>query len=211
MFGFGNLSDFWFGSGRGMAQNAANQGQQYQYIGQNPYQGDQNALIAQLQQMASGQGPSLANQQYQQANNDAMSNQLAMSRGRGAGAARNAGVQLGQLGAGLAAGSAQARTREQMGAIQGLQGSLTAAGQMDFQRAAANQSMYQNAMAQMMQQGGIGQSLAGLAGQGIGAYAMLRGPKMGGGPKRMGMDPYAPTNPQQTNEMDVSGLGNLVY
>jgi hypothetical protein len=213
MFGFNSLSDFWFGSGRGQLQNAAQQGQQYQYMGQSPYQGDQTALIQQLQQMASGQGPSLATQQYNEANQDAMSNQLAMGRGRGAGAGRNASIQLGQLGGGLAAGSAMARTREQMGAMNQLQGSITAGGQMDFQRAAANQQMYQNALSQMMQQGGIGQSLAGLAGQGLGAYAMLRGPKMGGGPARppMGQPMGQPTSPQQTNEMDISGLGGLVY
>lgn len=191
MFGFNNLSDFWFGSGRGLMNNAAKQGQQHQYIGADPNAGAQQALIAQLQQMAAGQGPSLATQQYNAANQDAMSNQLAMSRGRGAGAGRNAGIQMGQLGGSLAAGSAMARTREQLGAMGQLQGSITSAGQMDFQRASANQQMYQNALSQMMQQGGIGQSLAGLAGQGIGAYAMLRGTKGGGGPARPGMDPYA--------------------
>lgn len=196
MFGFNSLSDFWFGSGRGMAQNAAHQGQQYQYMGANPYQDQQNALIQQLQQQASGQGPSLAVQQYQAANQDAMSNQMAMSRGRGAGAGRNAGIQMGQLGASLAGGSAMARTREQMGAQQNLQGALTAGGQMDFQRAAANQGMYQNALGMMMQQGGIGQSLAGLAGQGLGAYAMLRKSGKGGGPAAyLNGEPAVPGKP----------------
>jgi hypothetical protein len=207
MFGFNSLSDFWFGSGRGAAGSALSNGSQYQYIGANPYNDQQNALISQLQQMANGQGPSLAVQQYKAANQDAMANQLAMSRGRGAGAARNASVQMGQLGAGLAGGSAMARTREQMGAMGQLQNSLTSAGQMDFQRAAANQQMYQNALAQMMQQGGIGQSLAGLAGQGLGAYAMLRGPNRGGGPARPGMDPYAQQAPVgTTNEMGTNGM-----
>lgn len=184
MFGFNNLSDFWFGSGRGAAGAALQGGKQYQYVGANPYEDQQGALIQMLMEQAQGRGPSVGAQQYAMANKDAMSNQIALSRGRGAGAARNAQNQLGQLGAGLAAGSALARTREQMNAQQLLQGSLTAAGQMDFQRAAANQQMYANALQTMMQQGGIGQSLAGLAGQGIGAYAMLRGPRMGGGPAR---------------------------
>lgn len=187
--GFG---DFWFGSGRGAAQSALDQGKQYQYVGANPYQDQQNALIQQLMAQSQGRGPSLAVQQYQAANQDAMANQLAMSRGRGAGAARNAGVQMGQMSQGLAGGSALARTREQMAAQQQLQGSLTSAGQMDFQRAKANQAMYQQALQTMMSQGGIGQSLAGLAGQGLGAYAMLRNP-MGG----MGQGQGQPQGRQQ--------------
>lgn len=182
MLGFDSLSDFWFGSARQSAGQALKGGEQFKYMGQNPYEGQQGALIDMLMNQASGGGPSLAVQQYQAANQDAMANQMAMSRGRGAGAARNAGVQMGQLGQGLAAGSALARTREQLGAAQMAQSALTAGGQMDFQRAAANQQMYSNALQAMMQQGGIGQSLAGLAGQGIGAYAMLRGPKMPMGP-----------------------------
>lgn len=181
------FSDFWFGPGRGAASNALDNGSQYAYVGANPYGNQQNALIEQLMKQSRGEGPSLAGQQYQAANQDALANQVAMSRGRGPGAMRAAGQQMGQMNQGLAAGSAMARTREQLGAMGQLQGSLSAANQADFQRAAANQSMYQNAMSAMMQQGGIGQSLAGLAGQGLGAYAMLRGPSGGGGNPYGGM------------------------
>lgn len=184
MLGFNNLSDFWFGSGRGAAGRGLAGGEQYRYMGEDPHADQQNALIQMLMQQAQGQGPSVAQQEYRNANQDAMHNQMAMSRGRGAGAMRNAGMEMGQINGGLANGLALARTREMMAAQQGLQSSLTAAGQMDFQRASANQQMYANALQSMMTQGGIGQSLAGLAGQGIGAYAMLRGPKMGGGPAR---------------------------
>lgn len=182
----GWFSDFWFGPGRGMAQNMAQQGQQYAYMGQNPYASQQNALLDQLMAQAQGKGPSLAQQQYRAANQDAMANQVALSRGRGAGAVSSSAQQMGQLGQGLAAGAAQARTQEQMAAQQNLQQSLSAAGQMDYQRALANQSMYQQALGNMMQQGGIGQSLMGLAGQGLGAYAMLRGPQMPQGPSGFG-------------------------
>ena len=192
-----SLEDFWFGPGRRQSQQLAAGGQQYSYMGANPYASQQNALIQQLMAQAQGRGPSLAAQQYAAANQDAMANQVAMSRGRGGGAMYAAQNQLGQLGQGLAAGSAMARTREQLGAQQLAQGSITAAGQADYQRALANQQMYAQALANMMSQGGIGQSLAGLAGQGLGAYAMLRGgggggPRgggMGGGPRRLGETP----------------------
>ena len=179
----GWFSDFWFGPGRGMAQNLTQNGQQHAYIGASPYQGQQSALIQQLMAQSRGEGPSVAQMQYQAANQDAMNNQLSLARsGRGARGGMMAAQQLGRLGQGFAQGSALARLQEQMMAQQQLQGSLTAAGQMDFQRASANQQMYQQALGNMMQQGGIGQSLAGLAGQGLGAYAMLRMPGGGGGP-----------------------------
>lgn len=173
--------DWFFGPGRGAAQQNLQQGQQYAYMGQDPYSAQQGQLIQMLMAQAQGTGPSLAGMQYERANQDAMSNAMAMSRGRGAGAGRNAANVIGGLGQSLAAGSAEARLREQMMAQQALQGSLSAAGQINFQRAAANQAMYQQSLAQMLQQGGIGQSLMGLVGQGIGAYAMLRGPQGGMG------------------------------
>lgn len=174
--------DWFFGPGRGASQRNLQQGQQYAYMGQDPYAAQQSQLIQMLMAQAQGTGPSLAGMQYERANQDAMSNAVAMSRGRGAGAGRNAANVVGGLGQSLAAGSAEARLREQMMAQQALQGSLSAAGQLNFQRAAANQAMYQQSLAQMLQQGGIGQSLMGLLGQGIGAYAMLRGPQGAAGP-----------------------------
>lgn len=178
-------SDFFFGPGRGAAESTLKQGGQYKFIGANPYEDQQNALIQQLMDQAQGKGPSLAEMQYKAANQDAIANEYAMSRGRGGGAARNAEEAAAQIGGGLAQGSAQARLMEQLQS-QGLaQQALTSAGQMDFQRAAANQQMYANALQAMLQQGGIGQSLMSLGGQALGAYAMLRGPGKGGQPTPM--------------------------
>lgn len=179
-------SDFFFGPGRGMANRLARNGQQYAYMGANPYDAQQGALIQQLMDQSNGVGPSLAANQFKQANESAMANQFALSRGRGAGAGRNAADQLSSQGLALEGGSAMARLQEQMAARQQLQQSLSSAGQQDFQRAAANQGMYANALQAMMQQGGIGQSLLGLAGQGLGAYAMLRGRGGGGGQQQGG-------------------------
>lgn len=179
---FDNFGDFWFGSGRGAAQKQLDQGQKagYGYVGASPYVGDQNALIQQLRAQAEGRGPSLAEAQYRAAENDALAQQLAMSRGRGQGAARTAATQMGNIGQGLASGAGRLRLQEQQGAQGLLQGAISAGETSDFRRAAANQAAYQQALAGMMQQGGIGQSLAGLGAQGLGAYAMLRGPQMQG-------------------------------
>lgn len=177
----GAISDFWFGPGRGASEDAISQGQKYAYIGQSPYDQMQSSLLQQLQMQSNGQGPNFADMQYRQAAGDQMSQALSMGRGRGAGAMRQAGRNAAMTGQGLAAGSAMARTNEMMSARGLFQNALTSANQADFQRAQANQAMYQQALGNVMQQGGIGQSLAGLAAQGIGAYAMMRGPGGGGG------------------------------
>lgn len=156
-----SLSDFWYGPSRGAVNGMLSSQTGPGYQAANPY-------AAQLQQMASGQGPSLAVQQYQRANSDAQNAQIAMSRGRGGGSAFTAATNLGRLGADLSAGSAEARTREQMGAI-------GAGSQLEQERARANQEAYLRALQMSQAQGGIGQSLAGIVGQGLSMAAMLHG------------------------------------
>lgn len=165
-----SLSDFWFGPGRSAAQDVLRGTNAVAPQGPNSYE-------ELLKSMATGAGPSLADQTYRRAADDQANAQVAMSRGRGPGAMRQASVQAGQIGQGMAAGAAEARTREQLGAAQLGAGVEQQRMALDQQRMMANQQAYMQALGMVSQQGGIGQSLAGLAGQGLGAYAMLRGPQ----------------------------------
>jgi hypothetical protein len=125
---------------RARLQNALGQRSPWQTapgVAKDPYQGDWRGLIAQLQGQAAGTGPSLAAQQYQNATNDNIAAQAAMARSGNTGAgvnARQAAIGAGRAQQGLAAGVAEARTREQMAASQALQGALQGAGGASFQR-----------------------------------------------------------------------------
>lgn len=107
-------------------------------IGQNPYLGDWRNLIGQLQQTASGNGPSLAGNAYQQAHAQGLSDQMSMAAGGSAGAARQAGMNMTRMNQGLAAGYSNARLQEQLAAQQALQGALSGAGNAWFQPQQAN-------------------------------------------------------------------------
>ena len=136
------------------------QRQQGPQIGENPYLKNYNALIGQLEQQSTGQGPSLAGNAYTQASQDAMNQSQAMFRGGSAGAARAGARQMGQTQQGLAQGYSNARLQEQLAARQQLQAALAGAGQSWFQPQQANLS------AQMGQQTNAQQLLSFL--QGIG-------------------------------------------
>jgi len=129
-----------------------------------PYAKYYNDLIAQLR---SNNGPSLAAQQYNQANQQAINNMLMMSHGRGAGAARQAQMGMGQAGQGLAAGSAMAATRERMAQQQQLLAAIQAASGSQFQRDSINLQMRNAALSRPtdFQQGMsvFGQGLQGAA------------------------------------------------
>lgn len=129
----------------------------------------QSGLLRQLQLQASGQAPSLAAMQAQQAGqaNQAQAlGMLASNRGLNPGmAARMAGQQLGTMGAQTAAAAAQARLAEQMQA-QGLMGQVS--GQMRGQDMAGTQfnaSAYDQALQQALdrQYGLQGQQNQGIA------------------------------------------------
>jgi hypothetical protein len=107
-------------------------------IDQNPYMGNWNSLIGQLEQQASGKGPSLAGDAYKQAHQTGMNNLMAMSRGGSAGGTRMAGRQMGQMNQGLSQGYANARLAEQLAARQALSQSLMGAGNAWFQPQQAN-------------------------------------------------------------------------
>ena len=113
--------------------------------GRNPFAGQEwNPLIQQLQQQASGQGPSMAEQQYRQASQQTMSGLQSLSRGSGSpGAAREAMLQQARVGQGMAQGVTQARTQEMLGAQGNLAQALGARDQI-------NQQSYLNVLAQQL-------------------------------------------------------------
>lgn len=107
-------------------------------IPSNPYLGDWGSLIGQLQQTASGQGPSLAGGAYQQAHAQGLQDQRSMAAGGSAGQARQAGMNMTRLNQGLAQGYSNARLQEQLAAQQSLMAALSGAGNAWFQPQQAN-------------------------------------------------------------------------
>lgn len=108
-----------------------------------PYAGNWRANVNQLQARADGSGPSVAGNAYRSASQNALSQQLAMSRGgRSAGAGRQAAQGLGQVNQGMAAGYASARDQEMVNAQQALQGALAGADNSGLQREKANQDAW---------------------------------------------------------------------
>lgn len=107
-------------------------------IGQNPYMGQWDTLLGQLQQQASGQGPSLAENAYRQAHAQGLRDQMSMASGGSAGRARQAGMNMARANQGLAAGVSNARLQEQLAARQALQAALSGAGNAWFMPQQAN-------------------------------------------------------------------------
>lgn len=101
--------------------------------GQSPFASkDWGDLIGQLKQRASGQGPSLAQQNYNMAAGDTTNALSSMARGSAnPDAARQALIQQGRIGQGQAAGLALAGTQEQQAAQQGLTGAIGARDQLN--------------------------------------------------------------------------------
>lgn len=168
--------------------NAAMQnGAGYNYIGSSPYKGSWDALINQLRQQASGAGPSLAVMQYQKANQQAMSNQLAMARSQGSpGAAYQASNNMGRIDEGMAQGSAQMRLQEQMAAQAQLANALGTVSGQDLQRQQANQQAYLQILAEQLKQPSTFDQMAGITAKGLGAYAMMHQ----GGSNNGGYQPF---------------------
>lgn len=135
-----SLKDAW-NWGKGQYDDKASKIPQ---IGDNPYQGNWNGLIGQLEQQARGEGPSLAGNAYNQAHGQAMQDYQAMSHGGSAGAARMAQRNMGMANQGLAAGYSNARLQEQLAARQMLQGALGGAGAAWFAPQQANQNAMSN-------------------------------------------------------------------
>lgn len=115
----------------------------------NPYGQDFRSLISQLQQQAGPGGDqfnSLAMQQYGAMHNRGLAAQMAMARSAAPGtspalAGRQASMAQGRMNQGLAAGMAEARTKERLGAQGALAGVLGGAAQADqgYQGLAATQ------------------------------------------------------------------------
>lgn len=93
----------------------------------NPYQSQWDALLNQLRDQANGIGPSVAQQQYRQAQQQAMGSMISLSHGRGPGAARLATQGMTQIGEGETSGLALAKTQEMMAAKQAYEQALAAA------------------------------------------------------------------------------------
>lgn len=127
--------------------------------GQSPFASkDWGGLISQLQARASGQGPSVAQMQYQQAMGNANNQLSGMAHGGGSPAAfRQAAIEQGRTGQGLAQGSALARTQEMQAAQGSLQGALGT-------RDTINSSAYQNILQQQL----------GLSSQNVNAHLGLQ-------------------------------------
>lgn len=114
-------------------------------VGASPYAGDQSALLGQLRSMAAGGGPSIAAQAYQNASQDSLAQQAAMAHGGNAMVARQAMLNQGRIQQGLANGLAQARTQEQLGAINQYGGAIGQAEQQDLARSGMNAQLQQQA------------------------------------------------------------------
>lgn len=113
--------------------------------GQSPFAGSEwGGLIQQLQQRASGQGPSIAGDAYRSAQMDTQASLGSLSRGSASpGAARQAMMQQGRVGQGMAQGYGAARNQEMIGAQSGLQSALGARDQL-------NSGAYMNILAQQL-------------------------------------------------------------
>ena len=121
--------------GRGFDPTQASQ------LGVSGFRGGQEQLIAQLQQQALGQGPSLATQQFNTALDRGVATQQALAasgRGNAAQAARQAASNTGGLTQNLAGQAAQARIQEQLNARAQLGSVLGQGRQQDFARAQQN-------------------------------------------------------------------------
>jgi non-canonical (house-cleaning) NTP pyrophosphatase len=144
------------------------------YVGKGGYTGQWAALLEQLRRQAQGTGPSVAESQYRQANQDqsAAIGGLARASGR-PGAIRSAMEQQQRLGQGLAQGSSLARLQEQLAGQQAYSGALGVASNQDLQRQLANSQAYQNILQARLgqqQQPTALQRYANMASQG-GAFA----------------------------------------
>jgi hypothetical protein len=169
--------------------------------GQSPFAGGEwGGLVSQLQQQASGAGPSMAQQAYRQASQDTTNSLGSLARGSASpGAARAAVIQQGRVGQGMASGLASARTQEQMAAQQALAGTLGA-------RDSLNQGAYMGVLGHQL--GLSGQQLGALQGDRQYALAQQQMPSglekvlgiasgIATGAAGLGYQPFRQQQPQQ--------------
>lgn len=178
-----------FGGGSGgyeaNLENYLNQNGGYMKMGQSPYQGQYDQLIAQLQQQMTN--PQMARNQFKQFNDQGLANQLAMSQGRSPGAARMAMGNMSQMNQGLSQGMTDAATKERYGATQALGGVLGQANQNDFMRSQSNMQAYLEMMKFKM---GMPSDWEKLANLGLGA-GMVASRFNQGGPSLGHESPHA--------------------
>lgn len=121
------------------------------YMGADPYRGNWDAHLSQLEDRAAGRGPSIAGDAFRGASQNALSQQMAMSQGgRSAGAARQAAMNMGSIGQGLAKGYGDARNQEMIGAQNSLTGALAGADSANFNRDQANQQAWLDLLAKQL-------------------------------------------------------------
>lgn len=133
----------------------------------NPNLPQQDEFMNQLRSQAYGQGPSLSEMEYRRRQAEMLQQQLAMGRGRSAGAARQAAYAGGQAQQGLAQGAAQAALAERLGSQQLLGNTINNASQQDYLRQQLNM---QGKLAQMQMPTGFDKFMQ--AGTAIGAAYM---------------------------------------
>lgn len=155
--------------GQGDNEKLRKDGKDFGYLGANPYQTGWDSLISQLQARAAGKN-SLAERQVRDVAAAGMNQQVAMSRGSSAGAARAGTLGASHITQGLENSAGQARLAESQASQAALQNALSGAGNAQFSRDAANQAMYGNAVHDAMGQQSTAQKIAGTAAQ-IGAAA----------------------------------------
>lgn len=118
-------------------------GQGSPYINQHgSQQGNYDSLIKMLQQRASGQGPSLAQDAYNRANSDSLNNLSSLSYSGTPGGQRMALQQMGNAGQGLAQGLASARNQEMVSNTGALGQSINMADASELNRQKANQEAW---------------------------------------------------------------------
>lgn len=99
-----------------------------------PYQSRAMNFLDQTQGAAEGTAPSLADAEFRRRQQEMLQQQLAMGRGRSAGAARQSSYAGAQMSQGLNQGAAQAQLAEQMANKQLYAQQLNQGSQNDFQR-----------------------------------------------------------------------------
>ena len=174
-----------FNQAAGYGQTAPTVNNQFQGQSQAQIAGTEsslNGVLGQYQNIINGPGPTVAQQQYQQAANTAMAQQQGLARsaqGGGmaqAGAGRAATEQAGTTQAQTAAGSQALRQQQIAQALQGEGQVYGQLGQLQAGQYGIEQSQaLQNAQLQQTSQGQQNQQQLGLYGLGLGSYGQAQG------------------------------------
>lgn len=161
-------------------EQASNFGNLQQSQDTSKFRDGQLQLLAQLQEQAAGNGPSLAQQQFDRNQQQGINSQLALSAGGGSLAARNAANNIGRLNQDLAGQAAQARIQEQLNARAQLGALAGQARGQELQNnqfnAAQNNELMRQRMLQQQRLLQLQLQNAQAQQQGMSGFAQSRGP-----------------------------------